>query len=111
MEHSAATVALIGVGRMGSVHAEAIRRHLPKVTLAAIAEPRAEAVAALGDTASGASVYSTAIEAFEHPNLDACIVVTPTDTHATVVSEALEHDLHVFCEKPLTLDGEQSRSL
>ena len=49
MEHAPATLALIGVGRMGAVHAQAIARHLPDVTLAAIAEPRAAAVEALGD--------------------------------------------------------------
>ena len=108
MEHAPATLALFGVGRMGSVHAQAIRRHLPDATLAAIAEPRAEAVASLGDAAGDATVYPSAPEALAHPGLDGAIVVTPTDTHDDVVTAALERDLHVFCEKPLTLDAAQS---
>jgi myo-inositol 2-dehydrogenase/D-chiro-inositol 1-dehydrogenase len=111
VEHAARSIALIGVGRMGAVHALAIARHLPDVIVAAIAEPRAEAVAALGDLAAGAAVYDTAKQALAHPGLDACIVVTPTDTHAGVVQSALEEGLHVFCEKPLTLDSSESRAL
>jgi predicted dehydrogenase len=111
MEHAPAHLALIGVGRMGAVHALAIARHLPELTVAAIAEPRAEAVAALGDLAAGAVVYDTAGQALAHPGLDACVVVTPTDTHAGVVEAALGRGLHVFCEKPLTLDPAESRAL
>jgi myo-inositol 2-dehydrogenase/D-chiro-inositol 1-dehydrogenase len=96
---------------MGTVHARAIARHLPDVTLAAIAEPRAAAVEALGDAAGTAAVYATADEALDHPGLDGVIVVTPTDTHGAVVTAALQHDLDVFCEKPLTLDPTQSVAL
>jgi predicted dehydrogenase len=110
MEHSAASVALIGVGRMGLVHAKAIAR-LPHLVLAAIAEPRAQAVEGLGDLLADATVYPTAAEALGHPGLDACVVVTPTDTHLAVVTAALEQGLHVFCEKPLTLDPAESRML
>ena len=111
VDHAAARLALIGVGRMGSVHAQAIQRHLPDATLVAVAEPRAEAVAALGDAAGDATVYPSALDALAHPDLDGAIVVTPTDTHDDVVSAALEHDLNVFCEKPLTLDGDTSARL
>jgi predicted dehydrogenase len=108
VDHAAARLALIGAGRMGSVHAQAIQRHLPQAELVAIAEPRADAVDALGEAAGAAAVYATAPEALAHPGLDAVIVVTPTDTHDAVVSAALAGDLHVFCEKPLTLDLEAS---
>jgi predicted dehydrogenase len=36
--------------------------------------------------------------------LDAVVVVTPIATHATVIREALEHDVPVFVEKPLCDD-------
>ena len=111
IEHAPAALALIGVGRMGHVHADAIARHLADVRLAAVAEPRAEAVAALGDLLGDAAVYRTAREALAHPGVAGCVVVTPTDTHATIVREALELGLDVFCEKPLTLDAAQSRTL
>jgi predicted dehydrogenase len=96
---------------MGLVHAEAIARHLPDARLVAVAEPRAEAIQALGDLAGEARVYKTATEALEHPALDGCVIVTPTDSHLAVVTAALERGVHVFCEKPLTLDPAESRAL
>jgi predicted dehydrogenase len=38
------------------------------------------------------------------PAVDGIIVATPTSTHAMSVEEALEHDVPVFVEKPLTDD-------
>ena len=111
MKHETTALALIGAGRMGRVHATAISRHLPNVTLAAIAEPSATAIEALGDLANSATLYSSAPAALDHPDLDGVVVVTPTDTHFAVVTDALKRNLDVFCEKPLTLDSEQSVSL
>jgi myo-inositol 2-dehydrogenase/D-chiro-inositol 1-dehydrogenase len=111
IEHAEVSLALIGAGRMGLVHASALSHHLPRARLASVAEPRAEAVAALGALADGAHIYDSAAEALAHPGLDGCVIVTPTDTHLSVVTAALERGLNVFCEKPLTLDPDQSRSL
>jgi predicted dehydrogenase len=43
--------------------------------------------------------------------LDAVIVATPTSTHYRYACAALEHGLHVFVEKPLTLSAAESRDL
>jgi scyllo-inositol 2-dehydrogenase (NAD+) len=111
MDHAPAKLALLGGGRVGEWHARGIRRHLPNVELLAIAEPRAEAIAALGENVGSATIYDTALEALAHPGLDGCIVGLPTDAHYDAVTAALELNLDVFCEKPLTLNIEQSRTL
>lgn len=43
--------------------------------------------------------------------LDAVVIATPTRAHFPMVRSALERDIHVFCEKPLTLSGAESRAL
>src|SRR4051812_25251494 len=43
--------------------------------------------------------------------LDCVVVSTPTATHFNVASEALERGLHVFIEKPLSLDPAHSKAL
>jgi predicted dehydrogenase len=43
--------------------------------------------------------------------LDCVVVATPTSSHFTVASAALERGLHVFVEKPLCLDPRQSKAL
>ncbi len=43
--------------------------------------------------------------------VDAVVIATPTSTHFELASKALEHDLHVFVEKPLARSSEECRKL
>ena len=43
--------------------------------------------------------------------VDAVVIATPTDTHYELASKALEHDLHVFVEKPLAKTSIQCKKL
>jgi scyllo-inositol 2-dehydrogenase (NADP+) len=42
---------------------------------------------------------------------DAVLIATPSASHLSLVGAALEHGIHVFCEKPLTLTGDESTAL
>jgi predicted dehydrogenase len=42
---------------------------------------------------------------------EAVIVATPNDTHYQVVMEALDHGLHVMCEKPLAINYAQASAM
>jgi predicted dehydrogenase len=57
------------------------------------------------------SVFTDYRELIEKGDLDACIIVTPTDTHYAMTMLALEAGLHVMCEKPLALTVEQAREM
>jgi predicted dehydrogenase len=52
--------------------------------------------------------YETMLEKVE---LDALVIATPTRFHGPMVKDALDHDLNVFCEKPLTLTSKESTEL
>ena len=43
--------------------------------------------------------------------VDAVVIATPTATHYDLAMKALEHDLHVFVEKPLAKTSAQCRDL
>ena len=43
--------------------------------------------------------------------VDAVVIATPTTTHHAMAKKALEHDLHVFVEKPLAETSDQCREL
>ena len=45
------------------------------------------------------------------PDLDAIVIATPVPTHYPLAKKALDHDKHVFVEKPLTLDLDQAVEL
>ena len=43
--------------------------------------------------------------------VDAVVIATPTSTHFKLAAKALEHDLHVFVEKPLAQTSDECRKL
>src|SRR5205823_5736738 len=45
------------------------------------------------------------------PQIDAVCIATPTNTHYKFTKEALEHNKHVLCEKPLALTAEECQEL
>jgi len=48
---------------------------------------------------------------FKDPDIRAIVIATPNETHADLVLRALNHNKHVFCEKPLTLDYSQAQKI
>jgi myo-inositol 2-dehydrogenase/D-chiro-inositol 1-dehydrogenase len=92
---------LLGAGRIGKVHARAIRGN-PDARLVAVADampPAAEALAA----EHGAAVRTVeAIEAAD--DIDAVVICTPTDTHADLIERFARAGKAIFCEKPIDLD-------
>jgi predicted dehydrogenase len=96
--------AIIGLGRMGRCHLSALGL-VGELDVVALAEPSAEAMDAAAKLQPAAARYADITDALAHPGLEACIVATPTPTHAHVVAAALDARLHVLCEKPLSLDA------
>ncbi len=57
------------------------------------------------------AVYTDYREMLGKEKLDAAIVVTPDDLHYEMTLAALDAGLHVICEKPLTLNAQDARTL
>ena len=91
-------LALLGAGRMAKVHAEAISAAGAKlVTVFDVAEAAANSLA----SKAGAGLARTAEEALTHPEVEAVLIATSSDTHAKYVIEAVQAGKAVMCEKPL----------
>jgi len=91
-------IALLGAGRMARVHARAIGAAGAKlVTVFDVIETAAASLAS--DT--GAVAARSVEEALHHPEVDAVVVVTSSDTHVNCVIQAVEAGKAVMCEKPL----------
>ena len=101
------TLGLLGAGRIGKVHAGAIAA-IPGAKLVAVADAFPEAAKALA-ASSGADVRSAdAIMAAS--DIDAVLITTPTDLHATMIEQAAKAGKAIFCEKPVDLDVERVRA-
>ena len=100
------SIAMLGAGRIGKVHAAAIAA-TPNARLVAVAdafvEP-AETMAAEHD----AEVRT--IEAIMAAgDIDAIFITTPTDLHADLIEQGVRSGKKVFCEKPIDLDVQRVR--
>jgi predicted dehydrogenase len=50
-------------------------------------------------------------EILQDSRVDAVCIASPTNTHFSIAKEALDHDKHVLCEKPLALTVEECETL
>jgi predicted dehydrogenase len=96
-------VALLGCGRIARlVHLPVLAR-LAGVTVVALADPDAPALAAAGALAPGATAHSEWADALRQPGLDAAVVTLPPALHAPASLAALGAGLHLYLEKPLAM--------
>jgi len=102
-------LAVVGLGKMGLSHLAIANMH-PDVEVAAVCESASYVRSVLRkETALPAhGNYETMLREVD---LDAVLIATPSKTHLPLVRSALEHGLHVFCEKPLTLNAADAEEL
>lgn len=101
--------AMVGLGKMGLSHLAILGSH-PKLDLVAGCDSTAYLTDVLTKYA-GLKCYDDFDRMLEHEQLDAVVVATPSKLHARMVTAALEHGLHVFCEKPFVLDVDDGEKL
>jgi myo-inositol 2-dehydrogenase/D-chiro-inositol 1-dehydrogenase len=98
------SIAVIGAGRIGNIHAPNVAAHR-SARLHGIADPDAEAAGRLA-AACGARVVDLD-EAFA---ADAVLIASPTPTHADYLERAARAGRPVFCEKPVDLSVARVRT-
>lgn len=94
---------LVGVGRMGQVHAANIMAH-PKARLRWVVDLNVDAARELAER-SGARFSGNLGDALADPELDVVLVASSTATHVDCVRAAARAGKAIFCEKPLAVDS------
>jgi len=100
-------VAVIGVGYLGRIHAQKYLE-IPEVTLVGVSDNRVD---------TGREIAaSCGVEFFEDPRallgrIDAVTIATSTPAHYEIAKLFLQHDVHVFVEKPLTTTSAEAQEL
>ncbi len=97
-------IAVIGTGRMGSVHVRNLVRKIPEANLVALCDIRLEVAQVLADELGIDRAVRDYHELLADPSIPAVLIATSTDTHAMIVADAARAGKHIFCEKPLALD-------
>lgn len=93
-------VGVIGLGRFGEVHCEALSG-LETVQLTALSTRTHDRLDAVGARFGVTKLYSDYRDMLADPEVDAVSVVTMWDQHAAPVLDALAAGKHVFVEKPM----------
>ena len=106
-------LALMGVGRWGTHLLRNFLAH-PQIQVRAVVDPFAEQLPATAKTFG----LDDSVLLLEHwqdalaiEGLGAVAIATPATTHQAIVTAALQRQLHVLCEKPLTLTADTSAAL
>jgi myo-inositol 2-dehydrogenase / D-chiro-inositol 1-dehydrogenase len=100
-------IALLGAGRIGQVHANAVAEN-PRARLVAVHDTDAQAGKALG--ARHGTAMRTIEEIAQAKDVDAVLICTPTNTHADLIERFARAGKAVFCEKPVDLDATRARA-
>lgn len=102
-------VGVVGLGKMGLSHLSLIRP-LPDADVVAVCDASGYILSIL-NRYTGVNTYTDVDDMLKAEDLDAIIIATPSRFHAPAVRAALAAGLHVFCEKPFSLDPAESREL
>ena len=102
------TIAVIGAGRIGRMHAEIVAA-MPAASLVGVVDrsrkdpnwaTRAANTPALGELAQ-ATMYASAAEAFADKTVEAVIIATSSSSHVGLILAAAQAGKKILCEKPV----------
>lgn len=100
---------LIGVGKMGVSHFAILGAH-PDVEIGAVCDSASFITSPLKKH-TGVDTFKDYKDMIKRVPLDCVVVATPTSSHFETAKFAMENGLHVFVEKPLCLNPQESRQL
>jgi len=96
-------IGVMGVGRIGRMHAELLTRRVAGAAVAAVYDPDGESARTVGDEL-GIPVAGSIEEVLAAGDVDAVAICSSTATHAELIVAAAEAGKAIFCEKPVSLD-------
>lgn len=96
-------IVLIGLGRMGRVHAQALAKS-KTIEIVAVADTSEQSLNFAKSLFGDIDTFADYKDAMRNSRAQSCLIASPTPLHPQMVQVALDNNLHVLCEKPLALD-------
>lgn len=104
------TFAVIGVGRMGTNHVNALAG-INGARLVSVCDQDEKTAAAIGEKARLDTYFTDVERMLKHSRPDAAIIATTPDHHADVAELCMRHGVHVLLEKPMSTSPAQCETL
>jgi myo-inositol 2-dehydrogenase/D-chiro-inositol 1-dehydrogenase len=98
---------VLGVGRIGKIHAENLVNRIEGTEVAALSDVLPDQLAAVAARLGVPRTYPDYRQVLQLPDVDAVAICTPTDTHCQLILDAAAAGKHIFCEKPVDLSIEK----
>src|SRR4030065_58766 len=99
-------IAIVGLGKMSLIHTPILKTFIG-VNIVALIDPIPVMYPSLKSLGVDANYYSSLKQAIRKEEIDAIFVLSPNFTHFDILKIALENGIHVFSEKPLTINQSQ----
>lgn len=103
--------AVLGVGRLGSWHAENLATKIQGAELVCIVDPNENLAKTVAHNLGVEKWTTNFNEVFEEPSIDAVIIATPTSTHGEMIKKAIAAGKHIFVEKPITQELSEANEI
>ena len=103
-------IGLIGMGFMGQQHIEAIRR-IPGTEVVALVENDQKTADYLGEQLDIPRIHNDYHDLLADSSIDVIHNCTPNSMHFQINEDIIRSGKHVYSEKPLTINSEQSARL
>lgn len=110
------TVAIVGCGIIGALHARAMSRH-PQLRIVALVDAVPASASALGTlivdelAAHRPAEFASLTAALAATSIDLVVICAPSGLHVQLAEEALAAGTHVVIEKPLDVSLERARRI
>lgn len=104
---------IIGIGNMGSGHVKSLLgAKLPELTITAVADRQeSRRTWAKENLPESVAIFEEGTELIDSGVCDAVLIVVPHYQHPELTIYALDHGLHVLCEKPAGVYTKQVREM
>lgn len=107
MEQKLLRACLIGCGRAGMIHARNYKNKIESAKIVAVVDAVEDAAKAAAAELGITKCYTDYHDILDDSEIDAVIVVAPTNLHRDIVVDCAAAGKHIFCEKPLAMTVEE----
>lgn len=101
----------IGSGRIAQAHLKAVANLPDRVRLVAIAGRRRDRAEAVARQYGIPTVMDDYRQLLRDPAVDAVVITTPNDSHASIACDAAKAGKHILVEKPMALDTHSAEAM
>jgi len=102
---------VLGVGRIGKIHAENLVGRIPGAELSVLADVFPDELKSVAAKLGVSRIFPDYRDVINLPDIDAVVICTPTNTHYEIILDAATAGKDIFCEKPIELSIDKIKTI